>query len=89
MYHLIEDYTEIFYVTDKGDIRFFQYKMSLRGPKSVRKVDGPSLTFVECYVPALTPRLKKSGLLYDGRFTASQFLLFVKPLEIDDQRFFN
>jgi hypothetical protein len=30
---LIEDYTEIFYVIDEGDIPSIQCKMSLRGPK--------------------------------------------------------
>jgi hypothetical protein len=51
---LIEDYTEIFYIIDKGDIPSIQCKMSLRGPKSVRKV------FIDFYVPALTPRLSNT-----------------------------
>jgi hypothetical protein len=37
---LIEDYTEIFYMTDEGDVPSIQCKMSLRGPKCMRKVDG-------------------------------------------------
>jgi hypothetical protein len=56
---LIEDYTEILYeyITDEGGAPFFQCKMNLRGPKSMRKVDGMSLTFIDFYVPALTPCL--------------------------------
>jgi hypothetical protein len=38
----IEDYTQIFYIIDKGDIPSIQCKMSPRGPKSIRKVDGLS-----------------------------------------------
>jgi hypothetical protein len=37
---LIEDYTKIFYMVDEGDIPYVQYKMRLRGPKSMKKVDG-------------------------------------------------
>jgi hypothetical protein len=57
---LIEDYTELFYVNDKGDITFIQCKMSLREPKSVRKVHGLSLFFIDFYIPALTPRLNST-----------------------------
>jgi hypothetical protein len=42
---------------DKGNIPSIQYKMSLRGPKSLRKVDGLSLRFIDFYVPAFSPRL--------------------------------
>jgi hypothetical protein len=52
---LIEDYT-----TDKGDISSIQCKMSLRGRKSIRKVDGLNLIFHASYVPALTPRLNST-----------------------------
>jgi hypothetical protein len=38
---------------DKGDIPSIQCKMSLGGPKSMRKVDGLSLIFIDFYVPAL------------------------------------
>jgi hypothetical protein len=54
---LIEDWTEIVYIIDEGDIPSVQFKMSLSGPKSIRKVDGLSLDF---YVPALTPRLSNT-----------------------------
>jgi hypothetical protein len=54
---LNEDYTEIFYMIDEGDIPSSQCKMSLRGPKSMRKVDGLSHMFIDFYFPALTPRL--------------------------------
>jgi hypothetical protein len=40
---LIEDYTEIFYMIDKGDIPAIHCKMSVSGPKSMRKADGLSL----------------------------------------------
>jgi hypothetical protein len=46
---------------DKGDIPYIQFKMSFRGPKSVRKVDGLNLIFIHFYVPALTPRLSSTG----------------------------
>jgi hypothetical protein len=32
---------------DEGDIPSIQYKMSLRGPKSMRKVDSMSLIFID------------------------------------------
>jgi hypothetical protein len=44
-------------MTDEQDIPSIKCKMSLSGPKSVRKVDGPSHIFIDFYVPALTPRL--------------------------------
>jgi hypothetical protein len=45
---------------DKGDIPSIQCKMSLGGPKSMRKVDGMSIIFIYFYVPALTPRLNST-----------------------------
>jgi hypothetical protein len=39
---------------DEGDIPSIHCKMSLRGPKSMRKVDDLSLIFIDYYVPALT-----------------------------------
>jgi hypothetical protein len=57
---LIEDYSQIFYIIEKGDIPSIQCKMSLSGLKSLRKVDGLSLIFNDLYVPALTPRLKST-----------------------------
>jgi hypothetical protein len=42
---------------DEGDVLFVQCKMSLWGPKSMRKVDGLSLIFFDFYVPVLTPSL--------------------------------
>jgi hypothetical protein len=59
---LIEDYTHIFYVVQEGDIPSIQCKMSLRGPKSMTKVDGMSLTFIDFYVPALAPRLNSTEI---------------------------
>jgi hypothetical protein len=57
MCSLIEDHTQIFYIIDKRDIPSIQCKMSAREPKAMRKVDGLSLIFIDCYVPALIPRL--------------------------------
>jgi hypothetical protein len=42
---LIEDYTEIFYMIDEGDIPSIQGKMRLGGPKSMKKVNDLSLIF--------------------------------------------
>jgi hypothetical protein len=42
---------------DEGDILLMQCKMSLKGAKSVREVDGLSLIFIYFYVPVLTPYL--------------------------------
>jgi hypothetical protein len=50
----IEDYTEIFYMIDKGDTPSIHCKMSLRGNKSMRKVDGQSLIVIDFYVPVFT-----------------------------------
>jgi hypothetical protein len=47
-------------MTDKGDIPFIQCKMNLGGPKSMRKVDGLSLMFIDFYVPAHTPLLNST-----------------------------
>jgi hypothetical protein len=60
---LIEDYTQIFYMIHKGDIPSIQCKMSLMRPKSMRKVDGLSLIFIDFYVPALTRLNSNENLL--------------------------
>jgi hypothetical protein len=57
---LIEEYTEIFHMIDKGDIPSIQCKMSLRRPKSMRKVDYLSLILIHFYVPALTRRFNST-----------------------------
>jgi hypothetical protein len=57
---LIEDYTQIFYMIDEGDIPSIQFVMTLKGSKSRRKIDGLSLIFIDYYVPALTPRLSST-----------------------------
>jgi hypothetical protein len=41
---------------DEGDIPSILCKISLSGPKSVRKVDGLRLILINFYIPALTPR---------------------------------
>jgi hypothetical protein len=46
---VIEYYTKIFCVTDKGDVRC-----------KMRKADGLSLVFIDFYVPVLIPCLKSS-----------------------------
>jgi hypothetical protein len=45
---------------DGGDNPSIQCKISLRGPKSMRKVDGLSLIFIDFYAPALTPPLNRT-----------------------------
>jgi hypothetical protein len=45
---------------DEEDIPSIQCKMSLRVPKSMRKVYGPSLVLIDIYDPLLTPRLNIS-----------------------------
>jgi hypothetical protein len=45
---------------DEGDIPSIQCKMSLMGPKYMRKVDGVSLIVIDFYVPVLTPRLNST-----------------------------
>jgi hypothetical protein len=56
----IEDYTEIFYMIDEGNVPSVQCKMRLRGPKCTRKVDGLSLIFIYVYVPVLIRSLKST-----------------------------
>jgi hypothetical protein len=73
---LIEDYTWIFYKIDEGNILSIQCTISLRGPKSMRKVDGLSHIFIDFYVPALTLSCKlklrlKLKLCYDRGQSAS------------------
>jgi hypothetical protein len=56
---------------DKGDVPSIQCKMSLGGPKSMRKGHGLSLIFIDFYVPALTPRLNitETSLQLSGNIT--------------------
>jgi hypothetical protein len=53
---LIEDYTEIFYMTDEGVIPSIQCKMGPRGPNSMRKVDDLRVFLIDFNVPGFTPR---------------------------------
>jgi hypothetical protein len=81
-------------VIDKGDIPSSQRKMSLRGPKSMRKVDGMSLIFID-FIPSFTPRLNstKTSLQLRVRVRLTLLLavylqsvrLAAKPLETHDQ----
>jgi hypothetical protein len=48
---LTENYAEIFYMIDEQDSPSIQCKMSLRRPKSIRRVDGLELIFIDFYVP--------------------------------------
>jgi hypothetical protein len=50
-----EDYADIFYMTDEGDIPSIQYMTSLRLPLSMSKIGGLLLIFITFYVPAPTP----------------------------------
>jgi hypothetical protein len=45
---------------DEGDFPSVQCKMGLGGPKSMRKVDGLSLIFIDLYVPMLTSSLSST-----------------------------
>jgi hypothetical protein len=47
----------------KGDILSIQSKMSLRGLKSMRRVDDLNLIYIDFYVPALTPHLNNTETL--------------------------
>jgi hypothetical protein len=44
-------------MTHEGDVPYVQCKMSLRAPKSVRKVNDQSLSFT---IPAFKPRLNRN-----------------------------
>jgi hypothetical protein len=44
---LTKDYTKIFYMIDELDIPSLLCKMSLRGPKSMRKVDCLGLILID------------------------------------------
>jgi hypothetical protein len=50
-------------MVDERDILSIHCKLSLRGPMSVRKIGGPSLIFIDFYVPAHTPCLSRSETL--------------------------
>jgi hypothetical protein len=56
---LIEDCTKIFYMTDKRDSPSIQRTRSVRGSRSMRKVDGLSNILIDFYVLVLTPRLNR------------------------------
>jgi hypothetical protein len=45
---------------DEGDIPSIRCKMNIKRPKSMTKVDGLSLLFIDFYVPALIPRLNST-----------------------------
>jgi hypothetical protein len=47
-------------MTDEGDIPSIQYKMSLRGLKSMNKANGLSLIFIDFYFPVLKPCLNST-----------------------------
>jgi hypothetical protein len=83
----LEYYTEIFYMIDEGDIPSIQYKMSLRGIKSMKKENVLSLTFIDFHVPAFTTRThrKHRSFSYANRFHGIVFVspsngLFIKNL---------
>jgi hypothetical protein len=82
---LIKHYTKIFYMFDEGDIPSSQCTMSLRGPKSMRKVDDLGLILIDFYVPALTPRLSstETSLQLSGNITS---LLSVAYAQVYQQR---
>jgi hypothetical protein len=54
---LVEDYTEVFYMIQKGNVPSVQCEMSLRWYRSMREVDDPSFIFIDFNVPALALRL--------------------------------
>jgi hypothetical protein len=45
---------------DEDDILSIQCKMNVKGPKSMRKIDGLGLIFIDFYVPTLTPCLNST-----------------------------
>jgi hypothetical protein len=47
---------------DKAEVPSIQCKMSRKGPKSMRKVDGLSLISIDFYVPAFTPLLNSTEI---------------------------
>jgi hypothetical protein len=55
-----ESYTQIFYMIDEEGVLSIQCKMSVRGPKSMRKTNGLILILIDFYVPTLTPRLNST-----------------------------
>jgi hypothetical protein len=74
---LIEDYTQIFYMIDKGDIPSIQCKMNLKGLKSIRKVDGMSFIFIDFYglfVESVANRNVNFPLNFQCHFTVKQAL---------------
>jgi hypothetical protein len=52
---LVEDYTEIFYMTREGDAPSVQYEMNFRWSKSIREIEGPSFILINFNIPALAP----------------------------------
>jgi hypothetical protein len=64
---LIEDYTQIFYMIEEGSVLPIQCKMSLRELKSMRKIDGLSLIYIDfmfqhSHHVSIAPRLRSSFL---------------------------
>jgi hypothetical protein len=57
-------YTQIFYMINKGDIPSIQCKMTLRGPKSIRKVNGLILIFSRPGVLAIRVLFKKFRIYF-------------------------
>jgi hypothetical protein len=56
-YILVEDYTEVFYMTHKGDVPSDECEMNHRWSKSIREGDGQSFILIGFNVPALAPCL--------------------------------
>jgi hypothetical protein len=71
LYVILSRLQQIFYITDKWNSQSIQFKMSLRGPKPTRNVDGLSLIFIEFYVPVLTLRINntETSLQLSGNIT--------------------
>jgi hypothetical protein len=49
-------------MTVEKDTPSIENKMSLKGHKPMRKVDGLGLIFIDVYVSALTPRLSSTEI---------------------------
>jgi hypothetical protein len=54
---LIEDYTEILYMIQEGDVSSIQCEMSVRWSKSMREVDDTRFILIDFNVSALSSRL--------------------------------
>jgi hypothetical protein len=69
---------------DERDNQNINYKLNIWGLKSVRKVDGLSLIFIDFYDPTLTPSLNRNetSLQLSENISSLRFVAYAMYMDI-------